>query len=170
MYIQKELTFEAAHRLRFHQGACRNLHGHSYRCRVTVEANPLSLVERAVESPGDPQTGMVVDFGVLSSAMRALLITGEKQVPAGTMHLTPWDHAIIVSEEDPLAEAILTAGVNDERIGALRMVVLKTEPTAENMATRIAMEMIDRLPDNLRVVRVELWETVTSCAVWEGPR
>lgn len=29
-------TFEAAHQLPWHQGKCRNLHGHSYRLEVTV--------------------------------------------------------------------------------------------------------------------------------------
>jgi len=30
-------TFEAAHRLAWHPGKCRNLHGHSYRLDVSVE-------------------------------------------------------------------------------------------------------------------------------------
>lgn len=42
-------TFEAAHRLPWHSGKCRNLHGHSYRLDVTV-AGPLD------------DNGVVIDF------------------------------------------------------------------------------------------------------------
>jgi 6-pyruvoyltetrahydropterin/6-carboxytetrahydropterin synthase len=42
-------TFEAAHRLPWHPGRCRDLHGHSYRLEVTL-AGPLD------------ERGVVVDF------------------------------------------------------------------------------------------------------------
>ncbi len=44
--------FEAAHKLAWHPGKCRNLHGHSYRLDVTVRG-PLDA------------NGVVVDFDVL---------------------------------------------------------------------------------------------------------
>jgi 6-pyruvoyltetrahydropterin/6-carboxytetrahydropterin synthase len=47
-------TFEAAHRLAWHPGKCRNLHGHSYRLEVTV-AGPLD------------GNGVVVDFDLLKA-------------------------------------------------------------------------------------------------------
>jgi 6-pyruvoyltetrahydropterin/6-carboxytetrahydropterin synthase len=47
--VTRSFTFEAAHQLPWHEGKCRNLHGHSYRLEVTVEG------------PGGPQ-GIVVDF------------------------------------------------------------------------------------------------------------
>ncbi len=50
-------TFEAAHRLEWHPGRCRDLHGHSYRLEVTV-AGPLD------------GNGVVVDFDELSSVVR----------------------------------------------------------------------------------------------------
>jgi 6-pyruvoyltetrahydropterin/6-carboxytetrahydropterin synthase len=46
-------TFEAAHRLEWHPGKCRNLHGHSYRLDVTVSG------------PLDPN-GVVIDFDQLT--------------------------------------------------------------------------------------------------------
>ena len=42
-------TFEAAHQLPWHEGKCRNLHGHSYRLEVTV-GGPIG------------PNGIVVDF------------------------------------------------------------------------------------------------------------
>jgi 6-pyruvoyltetrahydropterin/6-carboxytetrahydropterin synthase len=47
--VTRSFRFEAAHQLPWHEGACRNLHGHSYRLEVTVEG-PI----------GDQ--GLVIDF------------------------------------------------------------------------------------------------------------
>lgn len=57
MKIVKEMTFDAAHRLPGHSGACRNLHGHTYRLRVTV-SDTLN------------ESGMVVDFGLLAKQIK----------------------------------------------------------------------------------------------------
>ena len=50
-------TFEAAHRLAWHPGKCRNLHGHSYRLDVSVEG-PLDA------------NGVVLDFDTLQDVVR----------------------------------------------------------------------------------------------------
>lgn len=59
-------TFEAAHRLAWHPGKCRNLHGHSYRLDVTV-SGPLD------------DNGVVIDFDRLSEIVHREVITA-------------WDH------------------------------------------------------------------------------
>jgi 6-pyruvoyltetrahydropterin/6-carboxytetrahydropterin synthase len=53
--LMKEYRFEAAHRLpRVPNGhKCANVHGHSYK------------VELHVRGPIDPQTGWLIDFGVM---------------------------------------------------------------------------------------------------------
>ena len=60
--LVKEYRFEAAHRLpRVPQGhKCARVHGHSYK------------VEVAVEGPVDPETGWLVDFGVIDDAWAPL--------------------------------------------------------------------------------------------------
>ena len=55
-------TFEAAHRLVWHPGKCRNLHGHSYRLDVTV-AGPLD------------GNGVVIDFDQLTEIVEREVIT-----------------------------------------------------------------------------------------------
>lgn len=47
--VTRSFTFEAAHRLPWHAGRCRELHGHGYRLEVTVEG-PLDA------------NGVVLDF------------------------------------------------------------------------------------------------------------
>lgn len=49
MQVSKEFTFDAAHFLTKYHGKCENLHGHTYRLRVTVEGEI-------------QEDGMVVDF------------------------------------------------------------------------------------------------------------
>lgn len=36
MKIAKEFRWEMGHRLTFHKGLCRNLHGHSYKCMIEL--------------------------------------------------------------------------------------------------------------------------------------
>ncbi len=54
-------TFEAAHRLEWHPGRCRNLHGHSYRLDVSV-SGPLDA------------NGVVIDFDELSNVVTRQVI------------------------------------------------------------------------------------------------
>jgi 6-pyruvoyltetrahydropterin/6-carboxytetrahydropterin synthase len=48
-YVTKEFTFDAAHKLISYHGKCENLHGHTYKLRVTVRGIP-------------DDEGMVIDF------------------------------------------------------------------------------------------------------------
>lgn len=59
--VSKTFTFDAAHSLPGHGGACRNLHGHTYRVTVFCRGNLADTGSSA---------GMVVDFGDLKSAWR----------------------------------------------------------------------------------------------------
>ncbi len=56
--LTKEFSFEAAHALDGYDGPCREIHGHSYRLFVTVKGRPST-------AEGDPECGMVMDFGAL---------------------------------------------------------------------------------------------------------
>lgn len=75
--VTKELTFEAAHRLLDYQGKCKNVHGHSYKARISVRSKDLQ------------PNGFVIDFG----ALRGII---------GGWIDDHWDHAILLHEKDPL--------------------------------------------------------------------
>lgn len=68
MKIVRAFRFEASHCLPHHDGACRNLHGHSYRLELEVEG-PVRAAAVA-----DPQSGFVVDFGRLQEVVERELI------------------------------------------------------------------------------------------------
>ena len=54
--VTKVFSFEAAHQLPWHTGACQRLHGHGYRLEVTVEG-PLN------------EHGIVVDFAEVADVV-----------------------------------------------------------------------------------------------------
>jgi 6-pyruvoyltetrahydropterin/6-carboxytetrahydropterin synthase len=59
--VRVEDGFSAAHFLTRYHGKCERLHGHNYRVRVTADGKELDA------------GGMLVDFGVLKSALKAAL-------------------------------------------------------------------------------------------------
>lgn len=65
MYLlTKSFTFEASHQLPHHDGKCKNLHGHSWRCSIVVEGD--WLIEHG------PKCGMLVDYADLGRVTRSL--------------------------------------------------------------------------------------------------
>lgn len=63
--ICKQWSFDAAHQLPNHDGKCRQPHGHTYSIRVCVRGEP-----RAID--GQPQEGMVLDFGRLNEIWKRI--------------------------------------------------------------------------------------------------
>ncbi|MGW8315614.1 MAG: 6-pyruvoyl trahydropterin synthase family protein, partial [Bacteroidales bacterium] len=61
--ITKEFGFEMAHALWNYDGACRNIHGHSYKLYVTLKGRP-------GQEPGHPKFGMVMDFSDLKRLVK----------------------------------------------------------------------------------------------------
>ena len=56
-----EQTFAAGHALRNYHGKCENVHGHNYRCQVTVEGEELD------------GTGLLMDFVALKKAVNEVI-------------------------------------------------------------------------------------------------
>jgi 6-pyruvoyltetrahydropterin/6-carboxytetrahydropterin synthase len=56
-----EETFAAGHALRNYKGKCENVHGHNYRCQVTVEGAALDNI------------GLLVDFVELKRVVHGVL-------------------------------------------------------------------------------------------------
>lgn len=73
--IAKEFRWEMSHRLPFHEGLCKNLHGHTYMMRVEIEGDP-------------DRNGIVMDYYDI-----------EKIVGPFVAKL---DHSFVCSEDDDL--------------------------------------------------------------------
>lgn len=65
--VSREFTFEAAHMLEGHDGACKNLHGHSYKLTVTVRGKPLKDEQSA-------KNGMLIDFKLMDDLVKREVI------------------------------------------------------------------------------------------------
>jgi len=62
MFLKKDFTFDAAHRLEQYHGKCEALHGHTYRLEVTLEGMP-------------DEEGMVMDFLVLKDLVKTHVLS-----------------------------------------------------------------------------------------------
>lgn len=60
MRIAKEYRWEMGHRLPFHEGKCKNLHGHSYKCMVEISGEPES-------------NGMVLDYYDMKKIIKPII-------------------------------------------------------------------------------------------------
>jgi 6-pyruvoyltetrahydropterin/6-carboxytetrahydropterin synthase len=65
--VTKRFRFDAAHKLPFHEGKCRNLHGHTYTLEIEVEGDP-------VRRKGYSSAGMIIDFTTLGSIVKAEIL------------------------------------------------------------------------------------------------
>lgn len=79
--IAKDFHWEMGHRLPFHNGGCRNIHGHSYRMRVTIEGEL-------------DEYGMVMDYFDMKQVIDPLVES--------------LDHAFLCDEDDKAMIAFLT--------------------------------------------------------------
>ena len=130
-----------AHTLDGYDGACREIHGHSYRLFVTVRGVPCA-------DAGSPKCGMVVDFGVLKSIVNRLVVDR-------------LDHSLVIRRSER-NEQIL--GVLNDRFG--RVVEVDYQPTCENMISDFAARISAELPEGVELTALRLYETATSFAEW----
>ncbi|MBQ3842886.1 MAG: 6-carboxytetrahydropterin synthase QueD [Ruminiclostridium sp.] len=138
MYILKtSAAFDSAHFLAGYSGKCANLHGH--RWTIEAEVKSESLIEDG------EKRGMVIDFGDLKKAVRALA--------------DRLDHAFIY-ERGSLKPGTIAA-LTDE---GFRLIEVPYRPTAENFAKAFFDELA---ADGLPVSRVTVYETPDNCASYE---
>ena len=71
-----------------------------------------------------------------------------------------WDHRFLLERGDPLVEAFEASGDGDS------VVVLDHPPTAEVMSIVLEDRLLDRLPDTVSDVSVEVSETSELCATY----
>ncbi|TVQ82984.1 MAG: 6-carboxytetrahydropterin synthase [Bacteroidetes bacterium] len=138
--ITKDFRFEAAHALWGYDGACRNIHGHSYILHVTIIGKPVS-------DPKHPKFGMVMDFSVLKKIVNETIIKS-------------FDHALLVRKGTPHAEL----AKNSELVG--KVFEMDYQPTCENMVVDFAEKISSHLPADVKLFSLRLHETATSYAEW----
>lgn len=139
--LTKEFGFEMAHTLEGYDGACREIHGHSYKLFVTVKGEPITDTE-------NPKFGMVMDFGELKRIVGSLIVDR-------------YDHALVIRETETNGALIETLREHYSKVE-----VVDYQPTCENMVARFAAVVEGELPRNVELFSIKLHETATSFAEW----
>jgi 6-pyruvoyltetrahydropterin/6-carboxytetrahydropterin synthase len=137
-YIERDVEFDIGHRLVGHESKCARLHGHRYRF----------VLRMGFASGGKlDAVGRVLDFSVCKQLLNDVV--------------EPWDHRMVLSDQDALVFSEGTAQVRDDEI-----VVVPFNPTAENMAAHIAKAIAARCRSCF-TVQVEVYETPNCRATSE---
>jgi 6-pyruvoyltetrahydropterin/6-carboxytetrahydropterin synthase len=138
--ITKQFRFEAAHALWGYDGACRNIHGHSYILYVTLKGKP-------IQDPDNPKFGMVMDFSILKSIVNEIVTE-------------PFDHALMVRSGTPHHQLIQSSPLFG------KIMIVDYQPTCENMIIDFAAKISQRLPEGVSLFSLKLHETSTAFAEW----
>lgn len=137
--LTKEFNFEMAHALSGYDGACKNIHGHSYNLSVTFIGEP-------VQDKTNPKCGMVVDFSLMKTIVKPII--------------DELDHATLLNADSAHKEL----AKNNSLFG--KLVLVNYQPTCENLLIDFASRIKKELPDGLKLHHIMLRETPSSYAEW----
>ena len=137
--ITKIFHYEMAHALHRYDGACANIHGHSYRLEVTV-TGPV------ITDKHHPKCGMIIDFGDLKQMVQ-------------TAVLNTFDHALVLNSD---------AGADLQSVPKIfgNIIFVDYQPTNENLLVDFAKRIESALPSSVSLVKLRMYETNTSFAEW----
>lgn len=136
--ITKEFDFEMAHALLGYDGPCKNIHGHSYKLKVSVKG-------KVKNGTSDSDEGMVVDFGIIKNIVKKLIVD-------------EYDHSLVLNEK---------MKINQKEFEFMnKLIFLPFQPTCENLLIYFAEIIKKELPSNLSLTYIFLRETPTSYAEW----
>lgn len=128
-----------AHALYGYDGACKNIHGHSYHLSVTVKGPPIN-------DTNHPKHGMVMDFTDLKDIVKPII--------------DKLDHATILNANSP------HKSFAQKNLLFEKLVLVSYQPTCENMLIDIAEQIQKQLPNQIQLHHLYLQETPSSYAEW----
>jgi len=134
--IERSFDIAMGHRLSRHKDKCKHFHGHNYKILVGVKAKYLD------------ENGMVLDFSELDKIVESFL---EK-----------FDHCLVVNLDDEVCNEISETLLKHD----MKVVALSYEPTAENFAAEIYRFVASKLPSDVEMDYVTVFENERSKAVY----
>ena len=138
--VTKIFGWEMSHALWNYDGLCSNLHGHSYIMHVTVKGKQIS-------DSDSPKLGMVIDFGDLKRIVKENIVD-------------KFDHSVVLNSKADVSALSSIKQMFD------RVHLVDFQPTAENLVVYYAEIIKSKLPENITLHSVRLYETATSFAEW----
>ena len=129
-----------AHALKGYDGACKFIHGHSYKLEITIKGE-------VINDASSPKNGMLMDFKDLKKIVKTHIID-------------IYDHALVFQENyDAEIEELLAR--KDQKI-----VYMPTPPTCEHLVVTFAELVKKYLPNHITLHSAKLYETATSFGEW----
>ena len=138
--VTKEFSFEMAHALYGYDGACKNIHGHSYVMHVSVIGEP-------VYDSAHVKNGMVIDFSDLKKIVKEKIVDEV-------------DHALVLNGDSPHRQ-LESLHSNFEKI-----IFVHYQPTCENLLIDFKNRIEKLLPKYVKLQSMRLSETTSSYAEW----
>lgn len=138
--ITKIFHFEMAHALDNYDGLCRNIHGHSYKLRVTLIGQPS-------QDESSPKKGMLIDFSDVKKIVQEFIID-------------KYDHALVLNQS---ADKII---IDTLKQHYQKIITLPFQPTSELLLITFARILQDALPAHVKLFSLRLNETESSYAEW----
>lgn len=135
--ITKKFSFEMAHAITGYPGKCSQIHGPSYKLRVTV-----------IGKIADKDSGMVIDFKMFKDMITDAIIT-------------PYDHKFVIEDTGKGREL----AIQIEKMGQ-KVSLCSFPPTTENLLLHFVDKIKTVLPEQLHLHSVLLQETDNSYAEW----
>jgi 6-pyruvoyltetrahydropterin/6-carboxytetrahydropterin synthase len=138
--VTKRFNWEMSHALFNYDGLCRNIHGHSYIMYATIIGEP-------IVDENNCKLGMVIDFGDFKTIVKETIVN-------------KFDHSLVLYKKEKHQEFSKTEGLFD------RLHILDYQPTCENMVIDFADRISKKLPKEIKLFSLKLYETATSFAEW----
>lgn len=139
--VTKIFLLDMAHALYGYDGACKNIHGHTYRLCVTIKGTP-------IKNTKNPKNGMVLDFADLK-----MLVT--KNI------LLKFDHALVLNKNSPHKNLDKQLKQQFEKI-----IFFDDQPTCENLLLHFKEILFPYYNAHQKLVYLKLEETPSSYAEW----
>jgi|SRR5690606_4479962 6-pyruvoyltetrahydropterin/6-carboxytetrahydropterin synthase len=136
--LTKVFHFETGHALNEYEGACKNIHGHSYELRVSVTTSNQS-------DDFLPAPGFIIDFKEIKKIVTQKIVD----------HL---DHKLILSK------AYLQKHPQFNELENL--IIWDFEPSAENILLFIKNTLFNEFPEEIKLRKLLLYETKSSFVEW----
>ncbi len=170
--IHKSIDIDFAHHIRGHQGACINIHGHTWKFEVCLQATKLD------------SHGFVVDFGKLKSdvlkpchnLLDHSLAIGKPTFDDIGDNLEPVGIALLSTREPSAKEGYSNLELNGAELrhpGGLKVAVFPFNPTSERIAEWLYGLAVKTLEDDrVKIAYTRIYETlhpVESVAEFHRP-
>lgn len=138
--VTKKFTFDMAHALYGYDGACKNIHGHTYTLYI-------SLKGKVINDLSNPKNGMVIDFSDFKSIVKSTIID-------------VFDHSLVLNSLSPHNN--LTELKNTFQ----KVIFVPFQPSCENLLLNFLESLKGKFPNNISIKSIKLYETPTSYAEW----